>query len=901
MKPTLTLITALLLAPLAALHAAEPVSIDLSKRTWQGIPGIERTTKGRVFASWFTGGPKEPSPDNTVVLSRSDDGGKTFSEPEAMALPQSDGTRCFDPNLWIDPKGSLWYLFNRGNKDTAKHDVWARICDDPDASPPVWGAEFRVGYDVPFAFRMNKVTVLSTGEWLMPVTLAEKPVLAWSTGYNDQQIPTLHGVGISTDEGRTWKLRGAVKSKPWALENMITELKDGRLWMLIRTSSGVLWQSYSTDKGRTWSEGMASTIKSPGSRFFIRRLASGNLLLVNHHNFTGRSHLTAQLSTDDGATWNDGLLLDERGGVSYPDGVQDKEGLIWITYDRDRGGAGDILLAKFNEEDVAAGKNVSGAVSLKQVISKLHKPSLLPMNWDAALAGDIVLQRLVKVTAPQVKGAHDAEFVCVGELAYVVSEANDLKGGESGDWPFIYSTLSIVNLKTLKTEQVIDFAKGEQAFANETLPVGACWVPRIIQKDPNTLRCYFVSQDPGKRQSQMWYRDFDLSRSEFAPTIHKAKLKTAAGTFDFQPQHFHADAAAHGFKKKASDAFFFVFDSFKKFDGKLYVALNNFTGQQNALALVHDDLATFEVLGHYNEPQSAALSESAVNRLPDGTWMAICRNDKGNYHFTTSQDGRTWGVGQPMPYVPNGLNSKPTFEKFGGFYYLGWQEATSIHGANRSVFNVDISRDGKTWERKYRFETPQSFQYPTFHEHEGAIWLCVTQGDKDASRKERIMFGKLEDVGQFESQEDKKRIAWPPPPPDGPAVMKRGVKLFTDRQYVIDEMPDAVRDLPFHRTSIEKTDVTVTKPGTLFALTPTIRPNAASQEAALQEAGFTKVDVPEVQLFPGEINRVSLYRKTVMPGEQLHFKKLVLLVLADGAVCVNHEGANAAASLKEAN
>jgi hypothetical protein len=174
------------------------------------------------------------------------------------------------------------------------------------------------------------------------------------------------------------------------------------------------------------------------------------------------------------------------------------------------------------------------------------------------------------------------------------------------------------------------------------------------------------------------------------------------------------------------------------------VALNNFAGKQNALALVHDDCATFEILGHYNEPQAEQLSESAVNRLPDGTWMAICRNDKGNYHFTTSQDGRTWIIGEPKPFVPNGLNSKPTFDRFGGLYYLGWQEATSIQGANRSVFNVDVSRDGKTWERKYRFETPHSFQYPTFHEHESAIWLCVTQGDTDPSRKERIMFGRLD-------------------------------------------------------------------------------------------------------------------------------------------------------------
>lgn len=862
--------------PCAAQSVSAPPE-TIVNRTWQGIPGLERTSKGRVFSSWFTGGPKEPSEENTVLLCWSDDQGTTFTPPVPMGLPK-EGTRCFDPTLWIDPKGRLWYLFNRGNMDTAQHDVWARICDDPDASPPVFGEEFRVGYEGPYAFRMNKPTVLSSGEWLMPVTHATERIEGWFAGPKQ-----LQGVGISTDEGKTWKLHGALAAPEWALECMITELKDGRLWLLTRTGGGFLWESHSTDKGLTWSEAKASTIANPGSRFFIRRLASGNLLLVNHVNFKGRNNLTAQVSTDDGRTWNDGMLLDERNNVSYPDGAQDKDGLIWITYDRDRQGDGDILLAKFKEEDALAGRNVTGAARLKQVISKLDKPKLLSANWDPALAGDIVMQRLVNTSAPRVKGAHDAEFVCVGDRAYLVTEANDLKAGESAGWPFIYATLSIVNLKTLALEKVIDFARGEQRFENETLPVGACFVPRILQKDAGTLRCYFTSEDPGKRQSQMWYRDFDLKSGEFAATIHKAKLKTASGTFDFQPQYFHADAAAQGFTKKAVDSAFFIFDSFKKFDGKLYVALNNFSGKQNALALVHDDLETFEVLGHFNEPQSEQLSEPAVNRLPDGTWMAIIRNDKGNYHFSTSADGKTWTAGKPMPQVPNGANSKPTFDKFGGVYYLGWQEATKIQGVNRSVFNVDVSRDGKTWERKYRFETPKSFQYPTFHEHNGVIWLAVTQGDKDASRKERIMFGKLEDAGQFESQAGQKRIEWPAPPPEAPAVMKRGVKLFTDREYVIDEMPEAVRDLPFLRTSIEKVEVTVTKAGTLFALTPAIRPKAASQEDALQKAGFTKVGVPETQLFPGEINRVSLYRKAVKAGERLQFRKMVLLVLADGA------------------
>jgi len=145
--------------------------------------------------------------------------------------------------------------------------------------------------------------------------------------------------------------------------------------MLIRTDSGFLWQSHSSDRGKTWTEGTPSTIANPGSRFFIRRLASGSLLLVNHYKFTRRSHITARLSTDDGATWNERLLLDERSYISYPDGVQAEDGLVWIVYDRGRQGVGEILLATFREEDVVAGKNVSGQVRLKQVVNRLDKPA----------------------------------------------------------------------------------------------------------------------------------------------------------------------------------------------------------------------------------------------------------------------------------------------------------------------------------------------------------------------------------------------------------------------------------------------------------------------------------------------------------------------------------------------
>lgn len=392
---------------------------------------------------------------------------------------------------------------------------------------------------------------------------------------------------------------------------------------------------------------------------------------------------------------------------------------------------------------------VAGVILLATLSQSVSAENLLPPDWNPKQAADKVMAGLVNTTAPLVKGAHDAEFVCVGDRAFVVAEVNDEQPSENAGWPFIYVSLSVVNLKSLAVEKIIPLARSGQSYENEKLPPGACFVPRIIQKDAQTLRCYFASESPGKRQAQTWFLDFNIERLTFENRIYKAKLKTAAGTFDMQPRFFHADAAADGFTRPSVDFGLYLFDSFKQFDGKTYVALNNFPGGQNALARVHDDLATFEVVGHYNRPHELRLTESAVNRLPDGTWMAICRQDGGNRHYlvTSSKDGRTWTSGKPCDFVPKGTNSKPTFDKFNGLYYLGWQEASYVNGVGRSVFNVDVSRDGKVWSHKYRFESEKSFQYPTFHEHNGAIWLTVTQGDTDKSRKERIMFGKLETIG----------------------------------------------------------------------------------------------------------------------------------------------------------
>jgi len=76
--------------------------------------------------------------------------------------------------------------------------------------------------------------------------------------------------------------------------------------------------------------------------------------------------MTAYLSEDDGKTWPWQLPLDRRDLISYPDGFQFPDGRIMVVYDRFRD-SGEMLSAVFTEEDIMAGKDVSGKM-------ELHRP-----------------------------------------------------------------------------------------------------------------------------------------------------------------------------------------------------------------------------------------------------------------------------------------------------------------------------------------------------------------------------------------------------------------------------------------------------------------------------------------------------------------------------------------------
>ncbi len=342
-----------------------------TKRLWQGIPGIEITPGGRRFVTFYSGGSREEIGNCVVLLCAEKDG--AFGEPCAVAAPAA-GHRCFDPCLWCDPQGRLWLFW----ADVPDHVVRAVRCDAPDAPDLCWSEEMTIGWGV----MMNKPTVLESGEWLLPLTLWGAHVVGPTPQHIVPQQYDGTAVWHSTDNGESFALLGVADvPQRWFDEHMLLEKRDGSLALYVRADCGIC-KSVSTDGGRSWSQGEDSGLGGPNSRFFIRRLRSGRVLLINHHNHTGRNNLTAFLSEDDGVTWPHRLLLDERDDVSYPDAVQAADGSIHIVYDRERGGfqkceadalacAREVLTAVITEEDILAGALVSPQSRLKQIASKL--------------------------------------------------------------------------------------------------------------------------------------------------------------------------------------------------------------------------------------------------------------------------------------------------------------------------------------------------------------------------------------------------------------------------------------------------------------------------------------------------------------------------------------------------
>lgn len=682
------------------------------------VLGIDRTPKGRLWAAWVGNG---DSPNGFFMLATSDDGGTTWSKPRVVIDPQDgvlDGARyerrALVGNLWTDPLGRLWCFFDQslGYFDGRAGDFFIR-CDDPDAVTPTWTPPVRIADGC----TLNKPTVLADGDWLLPVSLWTRDRMGGpgvdKTAHEDLDAIRMANVFASTDQGKTWSRRGGVAFPDTDFdEHMIVELKDGRLWMLARTKQGIS-ESFSADKGRTWSAPTTSAIQNTSARFFIRRLASGNLLLVKNGpidvRLPRRSSLTAFLSTDDGKTWPHSLLIDDRAQVSYPDGFQAPDGTIHVLYDWNRHTDAEILLARFREEDVLAG-SVAGDPAVpwqrrlvqrglpRQLVNKARAPRLpaaiLPdPRWTAQAAEDaredfssipydgVSPNKLVcDTTLRELPDGSWALFMLAGD-DFEPSPGNFTGLTRSRDRGTTWTPLEPVDLGLPRdgatrgqgpTELMVRGGTCTLFFSTHSRTWGRDWRSWMIESGDNCRTWSPPRPMPGR-----------LGRFTFI----RNSIVTRDGRILLPFQHYEGPPA--GTPPPSAEE--------KPWHGEIFHFVSN---PRNGVLASADGGATWTEHGDIRlspDDRYHGWAENNVVELGDGRIAMIIRADRlGGVLFKaeSTDGGRTWPRFASVTEIPN-PGSKATL------YSLGGDAVAMLHnpnGRHRSPMALWISFDGlKTW------------------------------------------------------------------------------------------------------------------------------------------------------------------------------------------------------------
>jgi len=346
-KPTLTLLTALLLAPLATLHAAEPPRTldDIFAPVWVGRPpsdavcGLVRLENGELRHYDYG---LDPTPElrfhpkylpTSYVFSR--DQGLTWQTQKVSEGHCGADARSPRSGEYLRLQGmddGVYLMKSKGGLDG----VWTmrRVWQSP--SP---GAEMNL---------MGTAVFIRDGR---------RVLVPWSViSYRKLEHHHQAGVFYSDDDGETWRQSALLEAPPhqpderdksvrWqngATEPTVIELRDGRLWMIIRTSQDYHYQSFSSDGGATWSPPEQSPFFGTITNPRIGRLKDGRLLFLWNNTtpllefpknestapyiiesaqnglgedfFTNRDALHAAISDDDGKTWRGfrELLLNAR-------------------------------------------------------------------------------------------------------------------------------------------------------------------------------------------------------------------------------------------------------------------------------------------------------------------------------------------------------------------------------------------------------------------------------------------------------------------------------------------------------------------------------------------------------------------------------------------------------------
>ena len=250
----------------------------------------------------------------------SGDNGRTWSAPKPLFdLPREAGVFGYYDFL-VGSDGELHFFFlleppRHGRAPEEQLDIYyVRSTNNRtqwEPSRAIWRGR---GGD------LLSVIQLRSGRLLLPISYRTKrnwgnrgegfDAYTYTGQFNSSSI-------YSDDGGKTWTQSRSELKTPTpdietiegAVEPVVLQLGNGRIWMLIRSQMGRFYESFSDDEGALWTPPVPTSVVSSDSPPALVRLVDNRVaMLWNNclrfpYAYGGRHVLHAAFSGDDGRTW----------------------------------------------------------------------------------------------------------------------------------------------------------------------------------------------------------------------------------------------------------------------------------------------------------------------------------------------------------------------------------------------------------------------------------------------------------------------------------------------------------------------------------------------------------------------------------------------------------------------
>jgi hypothetical protein len=166
----------------------------------------------------------------------------------------------------------------------------------------------------------------------------------------------------SDDDGLSWTPSnpidlGGVGHHDGVSESTVVQLRDGRIWMLLRTNWGFFWEAVSDD-GAYWRIIRPTTIPASSSPGLLTRLRSGRIMLLWNRpgpdaggdfpvhggdrqwsevpSSIYRAELSGAFTEDEGVTWTPPIVVartndPKQPNLAYPWACEVEPGVLWLS------------------------------------------------------------------------------------------------------------------------------------------------------------------------------------------------------------------------------------------------------------------------------------------------------------------------------------------------------------------------------------------------------------------------------------------------------------------------------------------------------------------------------------------------------------------------------------------